>query len=118
MIDINGKIITADAMHCQRETCAKVIELGGDYVFGLKENQAQLHDDIELYIQDCIRDEAIGVETTRTGEKNGSRHEVRTCYVASTLEWLEDKSNWPGLRKAFAIHRKTTEDGRASQEWS
>lgn len=118
MIDVNGKIITADAMHCQRETCAKVVELGGDYVFGLKENQPTLHNDIELYIQDCIKDQTIAVETAQTSEKNGSRHEVRTCYVAPTLDWLSYKSEWPGLQKAFAIYRKTTQDSQTSREWS
>jgi predicted transposase YbfD/YdcC len=39
-IDVRGKIVTADALHCQRESCAKIVddEHGGDYVIGLKEN--------------------------------------------------------------------------------
>ncbi len=38
-LDVQGKVITADAMHCQRETCRKIIEKKGDYVLGLKNNQ-------------------------------------------------------------------------------
>lgn len=30
-LDIEGKIVTADAMHCQKETCRKVVEQKGDY---------------------------------------------------------------------------------------
>ena len=39
-LKLEGSIITADAMHCQRES-AKLItqQLGGDYLFGLKGNQ-------------------------------------------------------------------------------
>lgn len=37
-LDIAGKTVTADAMHCQRETCRRVIQRKGDYLFGLKEN--------------------------------------------------------------------------------
>ena len=37
-LDVQGKVITADAMHCQRETCRKIIEKKGDYVLGLKNN--------------------------------------------------------------------------------
>jgi predicted transposase YbfD/YdcC len=118
MINVEGKVITADAMHCQRETCAKVIQRGGDYVFGLKENQPKLHEDIVLYIQDCIQDQMISVESAQTNEKNGSRYEKRTCHVAPNLDWLEYKSDWPGMRKAFAVHRITTQDGKTSQEWS
>ena len=31
-LDIKGKTVTADAMHCQKETCHKIKEKGGDYV--------------------------------------------------------------------------------------
>ena len=47
-LNISGKIVTADAMHCQKETCQKIIVRGGDYLFGLKENQKTLHDDVKL----------------------------------------------------------------------
>lgn len=49
--DTKNKIITADAMHCQRETCSKIVdnEHDGDYVIGLKENQKSLHDDVALF---------------------------------------------------------------------
>ena len=100
------------------ETCAAVIGHGGDYVFGLKENQPKLHDDIELYIQDCINDPLIKVETAQTAEKNGSRCEIRTCYVAPTLAWLACLPLWPGFRKAFAILRQTTDNGVTTKEWS
>jgi len=30
-LEVKGKTITADAMHCQKETCAKIAENGGNY---------------------------------------------------------------------------------------
>jgi hypothetical protein len=51
ILDIAGKTITADAMHCQKETCKKIINRGDDYVFGLKENQKSLYEDIRTYPQ-------------------------------------------------------------------
>jgi len=42
---IKGKVVTADVMHCQRETCAKIISKHGDYVLGLKQNQPSLYED-------------------------------------------------------------------------
>ena len=35
-LDIKGKTITADPMHCQKETCRKIIKKQGNYAFGLK----------------------------------------------------------------------------------
>jgi hypothetical protein len=50
-LDIKNKVITADAMHCQKETCDKIIKKKGDYVFALKENQKNLYNDIFLKVK-------------------------------------------------------------------
>ena len=39
MLDVEGMIITADAMHCQKETARTIVDNGGDYVLQLKANQ-------------------------------------------------------------------------------
>jgi len=39
---LEGKIITADALHCQRETAALIVGKGGDYILQIKENQPAL----------------------------------------------------------------------------
>jgi len=118
MIDISGKIITADAMHCQKETAKEIIERGGDYVLGLKANQECLYEEISAYIDDCVSDKTIKVETAQTTEKNKDRLEQRICCKAPDLDWLESKGEWSGLKTAFAIHRKTTTKIGQSEETS
>jgi predicted transposase YbfD/YdcC len=108
MIEIKGKTITADAMHCQKDTVAKIVNGGGNYVLGLKGNQEILFEEVSSYIDDCIADKNIAVETAQTTEKNRDRFEQRTCYKAPNIGWLEQKSEWAGLQVAFAVHRKTT----------
>jgi hypothetical protein len=39
---LDGKIITADPLHCQRKTAALVVEKGGDYLLQIKGNQPNL----------------------------------------------------------------------------
>ena len=39
VLPLQGKIVTGDAMFCQRDFCEQVIEAGGDYVLKVKENQ-------------------------------------------------------------------------------
>ncbi len=103
-IDINGKTITADAMHCQRETCSQIIDTsnGGDYVFGLKENQKLLHADVELFFNDSINNESITTHTET--ELNGGRIERRSCHKTNDLDFLAEH-NWPGLKSVFEVHR-------------
>jgi hypothetical protein len=40
--EMEGKGITADALHCQKETAALIVERGGDYLLQVKGNQPQL----------------------------------------------------------------------------
>ena len=46
-LDLKGKIITGDAIFCQKSIAAKIIERGRDYVFPVKDNQETLRQDIE-----------------------------------------------------------------------
>ena len=39
---LTGRIVTADALHCQHETCQQIVDSGGDYVMPVKENQPTL----------------------------------------------------------------------------
>jgi hypothetical protein len=39
---LDGKIITADPLHCQRKTAARIVEKGGDYLLQVKGNQPNL----------------------------------------------------------------------------
>jgi hypothetical protein len=40
---LDGKIITADPLHCQRKHARVIVEKGGDYLFQIKANQLKLH---------------------------------------------------------------------------
>src|SRR5712692_10173197 len=47
-IDWKGKILTGDALYCQRCLCAAILLAGGDYLFIVKANQPQLFEDLRL----------------------------------------------------------------------
>jgi len=46
ILPVQGRIVLGDAIFCQRDVCAKIIEQGGDYLFFVKENQPGLQADI------------------------------------------------------------------------
>ena len=62
-IDIKGKTVKADTMHCQKETCRKIKEKGVDYVFGLKKNQKMLYEDVKLYMKENINEKEMEIYT-------------------------------------------------------
>lgn len=116
MLDVAGKTITADANHCQKGTCSRIMLGKGNYVFGLKGNQKTLHDDVELFINDEANKEAI--EKYTTIEKNGGRIEKRTCEKVTDISWLEGRNEWAGLKSVFSIKRIVTKQNVTSEETS
>ena len=117
LINIENKIVTADAEHCQKETVSKIIKNNGDYCICLKANQKQLYDDVKLYFGGILNGE-FDSEKASVSEKNRERHEVRTCYVFKDISWLDGIDEWNGLKTIFALQRKVTNDKGTTTEVS
>jgi hypothetical protein len=47
ILPVQGRIVTGDALFCQRDLCQAIIDGGGDYVFTVKDNQPSLAIDIQ-----------------------------------------------------------------------
>jgi DDE_Tnp_1-associated/Transposase DDE domain len=47
LLPVKGNILTGDALFCQRDLCAAIIDAGGDYLFTVKDNQPSLVRDIQ-----------------------------------------------------------------------
>jgi len=41
--DLSNTVITADALHCQRETARDIVERGGEFIIQAKDNQKTVH---------------------------------------------------------------------------
>ena len=122
MIDIKGAVVTADAMHCQKETVEKIIGNGGDYVVQLKGNQGNFHDDVYAMFDDNYMDESdkdSEYEVFQTIERSHGRIEKRTCYVlANTAYFTDYLAEWKGLKQIFAVKRTVECKGKVSKEIS
>ena len=92
LIDVQGCVITADAMSCQKEISRKITEKNADYVIALKGNQESLNEDVRLYFE-----EFKGVQTTATKEKGHGRIETREYFLETKIDWLYQKSEWGNL---------------------
>ena len=99
LLDINGCIVTADAMSCQRGIVKKIIDGKGDYVLSLKENQPTLYEYAETYFKDAIEHPQWYPEMTscETVDKGHGRIERRTYYLSADLSGLENIEDWAGL---------------------
>lgn len=115
-LNIEGKTITADALHCQKETCRKIVEQKGDYLLGLKGNQRSLYNDIVLFYSEGDNNDLLECYTTL--EKNAGRIEKRICRKITDLSWLEEGEKWQGLKSIFSIERIVDVRGQINTETS
>ena len=82
MLSLKGTIVTVDALNCQRAIAQQILDQGGDYALALKGNQATLHGDVSLYLDDPAR-KAGEIDTTVDAD-NG-RIETRTATITSNI---------------------------------
>jgi predicted transposase YbfD/YdcC len=118
-IDWAGRVLTGDALYCQRRLCAEVVEAGGDYLFVVDANQPTLQADIEQLFAPAPPSApghapiTIAEEQARTVDKGHGRLEVREIRVSSELaEYLD----WPYLAQVFQLTRTWTRKGVTKQE--
>jgi len=50
--DLTGKVITADALHCQKETAQEIVANGGEYILQVKKNQKKVLKSSEIKTKD------------------------------------------------------------------
>jgi predicted transposase YbfD/YdcC len=108
VLDLQGKIVTADALLTQRALSKLIVEAGGDYVWTVKDNQPQLRRDIEQLFapEDCLPGTSPVITdhvSVQTVEKNRGRIETR-CLTTCSL--LTESSDWPYLQQVFKLERR------------
>ena len=108
-IDWEGKILTGDALYCQRCLCSALRRAGGDYLFLVKGNQPQLFEDLRLLFAPLSPTKRAGEgifrlpeQQAQTKDKAHGRLEIRSIRVSSELKGYSD---WPGLEQVFEIRR-------------
>jgi predicted transposase YbfD/YdcC len=111
MIDMNGKILTADAMHTQKATSQQAVEDGGNYLLPVKGNQGHLHDAIKLLFAPEKPKPGFGkiqndfeTDVWKTPARHG-RIEKRTLTTSCMLNSYID---WPYLEQVYQLERHFT----------
>jgi len=110
-LDLQGKVVTADALHTQRELSEVVVAAGADYVWIAKENQPTLRRDIAQLFQPetCLPGTSpviTDLRTAATTDKGHGRLETRQLTASSLLA---ESADWPQLAQVFRLERTVTD---------
>jgi predicted transposase YbfD/YdcC len=109
LIDLKGRIVTGDALHCNRRMVEAIVAKGGDYCIALKGNQESLLSDARACLSgaDKPRSGKKQPPTAKTETKGHGRVETRIAVVVEA-KGLAEHHEFPGL-KAFGRIEATRE---------
>lgn len=118
LVDIQGAIITIDAMGTQRAIAAQIIQQKADYVLALKGNQETLHDAVIEYIDRQLENDFVGLDVRQhtTTEMAHGREETR-CYTHLPVPSdLPNGDQWKGLKSIGVAISACVRDGKETLE--
>ena len=116
LLDLEGALVTIDAMGCQKEIAEQVVEQGGDYVLTVKENQPKLYEEIGQLERAALERDYAGASSHCVQERSHGRQELRACWVLTDLEGLTERAKWPGLQSVIVVVRDRTAGAQNSCE--
>ena len=97
-VSMTDRVLTGDALYCQRQLCEQVVDEGGDYLLIVKSNQKGLYEDIELCFDRPVAGQTYAY--AQTEGKHGDRRERRRLWATDILKTYLD---WPGHRQVMKV---------------
>ena len=118
LVDIQGAIITIDAMGTQKAIAEQIIERKADYLLALKGNQETTYQAVIDHIDRQLETGFAGSDMRRwtTTEKGHGRKEVRSYYQMPVPAHLAGIEEWKGLRTIGLVVSTRIRDGEESIE--
>jgi len=117
LLDLEGCIVTSDALNTQKNTAEAVVNAKADYVLPVKGNHKDLLSDIELYFNEAESKEYKGFDADQfdTYEKDHGRIEHR-LYSVLDAESLPMASEWSNMQSIGKVIRRRTFKDRSTFE--
>jgi predicted transposase YbfD/YdcC len=116
LVDIQGAIITIDAMGTQKAIAEEIIAGKADYVLALKGNQGTLHQAVIDHINEQLEGDLAAAQEHVTREKGHGRFETRTYLQLPAPETLPGFLLWKGLKTLGVVTSCCVRDGEETIE--
>lgn len=117
MLDLNGAVVTIDALGCQKSIAAQISQAKGKYLLQVKDNQPTLREKLEGVFKGCLLDNFQGLCSDYFEETDADhgRIETRRVWACWNTELLgELRHDWQDLRSMVMVERQRDVDGKVS----
>jgi predicted transposase YbfD/YdcC len=114
---LEGALVTIDAMGCQVEIADKIVAHKADYLLALKGNQPTLETDVADYFHTAP---AAKLVSKTTVEKGHGRIETRAYTASAEVDWITSERSYPGaprfanIKSLLKVHSRTEYADRCS----
>jgi predicted transposase YbfD/YdcC len=118
LIDLQGAVVTIDAMGCQREIARQITAAGGDYVLAVKDNQKTLHHKVAALLDEAVLDSFKGMRHgfVQTVDGDHGRIETRRVWVTDEAKWINLDEPWPQLGSLAMVESVREVNDKTSTE--
>jgi predicted transposase YbfD/YdcC len=116
LLDLQGALVTMDAMGCQKDIAAKIRERGGDYVLAVKDNQPTLLEDIQTCFSTAFDTDFAGLtyDQYETEDQGHGRVEKRHYTIMIDPPGLRQAHLWQDVRVIGICVSERTLTGQAT----
>ncbi|QXD13947.1 ISAs1 family transposase [Rhodocaloribacter litoris] len=114
VLDLEGCIVTLDAMGTQTEIAEAICAQGADYVLALKGNQGLLHREVRAYFEQgrTRHWRAMPVAYAERCDLGHGRKEVRRLWISTDVAWVPKAEAWRDLNSLVMVeHERHTQQG-------
>lgn len=118
LLDLEGAVVTIDAMGSQKDIATGIVQEKGESVLAVKENQPHLHEDIGRAFDEALEDGEPGVDFTicQTEGVRSGRRETRTCCVITNPSGIRGMGLWTKLTAICMVASERVSNGVPSHE--
>lgn len=117
-LNVEGCIVTVDALNCQKTIAAQIREQKADYVLALKDNHKSLRAEVEEFLTSVREDRTWGFEigAYQTTDGEHGRIETRHYWQAQAPDFLTEKAAWRDLSSVGMVEATRELDGQRTTE--
>jgi predicted transposase YbfD/YdcC len=118
MLELEGALVSIDAMGCQKEIAQAIRDSGADYLLQVKGNQPILEADIKACFAAAFATDYEGIEHDLwvTDLRGHGREEELVCMVLYNLEGLSTRADWVDLQSIVRVARTKWEGDKETFE--
>jgi predicted transposase YbfD/YdcC len=115
LLDLQGAVVSTDALGCQQAIAPQLVAAGADSVLARKDHHPPWCDDVQVWLDPEIAGGRRPVQ--EPVEKDHGRSESRRSALRDQIDWVEANPDWTGLQAVGRVESIRSLGDQTSTEY-